>query len=65
VKEARLEDQEAESVLGGPVGSEEGMLEAIDAGNSAGGSKGRIWALDPIDGTKDSCVEDSTRSALL
>ncbi len=52
VKEARLEDQEAESVLGGPVGSEEGMLEAIDAGNSAGGSKGRIWALDPIDGTK-------------
>ena len=28
------------------------MLAAIDAGNSAGGGKGRIWALDPIDGTK-------------
>ncbi|KAI9873556.1 MAG: hypothetical protein M1830_010855 [Pleopsidium flavum] len=52
VKESRLEDQEAESVLEGPVGSVEEMLEAIDAGNSAGGAKGRIWALDPIDGTK-------------
>jgi len=30
----------------------EAMLDAIDAGNSSGGSKGRIWALDPIDGTK-------------
>jgi len=28
------------------------MLEAIDQGNSPGGNKGRIWALDPIDGTK-------------
>ena len=52
VKEARLDDQEAQSVLGGPVGSEEEMLDAIDGGKSAGGSKGRIWALDPIDGTK-------------
>lgn len=52
VKEARLDDAEAQSVLGGPVGSEEEMLTAIDAGKSAGGAKGRIWALDPIDGTK-------------
>lgn len=52
VKEARLEDQEAEKELGGPVESVEQMLQAIDAGNSAGGAKGRIWALDPIDGTK-------------
>lgn len=52
VKEARLDDEEAESVLGGAVASEEDMLEAIDAGKSAGGPKGRIWALDPIDGTK-------------
>ena len=52
VKGARLEDQEAEKELGGPVESAEQMLQAIDAGNSAGGAKGRIWALDPIDGTK-------------
>ncbi len=52
VKGARLEDQEAEKELGGPVESMKQMLQAIDAGNSAGGAKGRIWALDPIDGTK-------------
>lgn len=52
VKGAKLEDQVAEQELGGPVGSVEQMLQAIDAGNSAGGAKGRIWALDPIDGTK-------------
>ncbi|KAI9835947.1 MAG: hypothetical protein M1819_001845 [Sarea resinae] len=52
VKEARLEDSAAETTLGGPVKSVEEMLDAIDAGNSAGGPKGRIWALDPIDGTK-------------
>ncbi|KAI9818843.1 MAG: hypothetical protein M1827_007664 [Pycnora praestabilis] len=52
VKESRLEDAEAESTLGGPIDSEDAMLEAIDAGNSEGGAKGRIWALDPIDGTK-------------
>ncbi len=52
VKGAKLEDQEAEKELGGPVESAEQMLQAIDAGNSAGGAKGRIWALDPIDGTK-------------
>ncbi len=52
VKGTRLEDQEAEKELGGPVESVEQMLQAIDAGNSAGGAKGRIWALDPIDGTK-------------
>ncbi|CAH2354354.1 3'(2'),5'-bisphosphate nucleotidase [[Candida] railenensis] len=28
------------------------VFEAIDLGNSKGGSKGRFWALDPIDGTK-------------
>lgn len=28
------------------------MLDTIDLGASAGGPKGRIWALDPIDGTK-------------
>lgn len=52
VKDARLEDVAAEEDLGGPIESSEQMLKAIDAGNSAGGSRGRIWALDPIDGTK-------------
>ncbi|KAL2069669.1 hypothetical protein VTL71DRAFT_14348 [Oculimacula yallundae] len=49
---AKLNDTEAEKVLGGPIESLDAMLDAIDAGNSAGGNKGRIWALDPIDGTK-------------
>ncbi|KAI4129927.1 MAG: hypothetical protein LQ338_002012 [Usnochroma carphineum] len=52
VKESQLNDAEAEEQLGGPVKSVEDMLEAIDAGKSAGGDKGRIWALDPVDGTK-------------
>lgn len=52
VKDVKLTNETAEKVLGGPIETVEGMLEAIDAGNSAGGSKGRIWALDPIDGTK-------------
>ena len=42
----------ADHELGGPLEDEEAMLAAIDAGNSAGGNKGRFWALDPIDGTK-------------
>ncbi|KAH7397866.1 3',5'-bisphosphate nucleotidase-like protein [Cadophora sp. MPI-SDFR-AT-0126] len=52
VNGAKLNDSEAEKVLGGPIESLDAMLDAIDAGNSAGGNKGRIWALDPIDGTK-------------
>jgi 3'(2'), 5'-bisphosphate nucleotidase len=48
----KLTDSKAEQTLGGPIESVDAMLDAIDAGNSAGGSKGRIWALDPIDGTK-------------
>ncbi|OAG34571.1 3'(2'),5'-bisphosphate nucleotidase [Fonsecaea monophora] len=52
VKDVRLDDPSIDAVLGGPLKSEEAMLDAIDQGNSAGGNKGRIWALDPIDGTK-------------
>ncbi|MCJ1369601.1 hypothetical protein MMC20_000813 [Loxospora ochrophaea] len=52
VRKAALDDTKAESELGGPIENVEAMLQALDAGNSAGGSKGRIWALDPIDGTK-------------
>ncbi|RMZ80904.1 hypothetical protein DV737_g2764, partial [Chaetothyriales sp. CBS 132003] len=52
VKEVRLSDAESDAALGGPITSEAEMLDAIDQGNSGGGAKGRIWALDPIDGTK-------------
>jgi len=30
----------------------EGVLKAIDRGSFAGGTEGRFWAVDPIDGTK-------------
>ena len=52
VQESKLGDAEAEKALGGPVEDVEAMLAAIDAGKSVGGNKGRIWALDPVDGTK-------------
>jgi len=52
VESTRLSDPTAEETLGGPLETVESLLNAVDAGNSAGGSKGRIWALDPIDGTK-------------
>jgi 3'(2'), 5'-bisphosphate nucleotidase len=52
VEGTKLSDAGAEKILGGPIESVDAMLDAIDAGNSAGGAKGRIWALDPIDGTK-------------
>ncbi|KAF9392398.1 hypothetical protein CPB97_002090 [Podila verticillata] len=32
--------------------NEDSLLETIDRGTFGGGSKGRMWALDPIDGTK-------------
>lgn len=52
VKDVKLNDPESDALLGGPLKTEDEMLDAIDLGNSAGGNKGRIWALDPIDGTK-------------
>ena len=52
VKAAKLEDPSAEQELGGSLQSSAEMLKAIDEGTSAGGATGRIWALDPIDGTK-------------
>ncbi|BCR92801.1 3'(2'),5'-bisphosphate nucleotidase [Aspergillus chevalieri] len=51
-KDIKLEDAESDNLLGGPLPSEEAMLDIIDQGNSKGGASGRIWALDPIDGTK-------------
>ncbi|KAK4506514.1 hypothetical protein PRZ48_000246 [Zasmidium cellare] len=52
VQDAKLSDSSAEQVLGGPIKSAESMLDLIDKGDSKGGNKGRIWAIDPIDGTK-------------
>lgn len=52
VKTTQLSDPEAEGLLGGEISDEETMLTMIDYGNSKGGAKGRIWAIDPIDGTK-------------
>jgi 3'(2'), 5'-bisphosphate nucleotidase len=52
IKETVLTDPSSEQTVGGPIKNVNDMLDAIDAGNSAGGNKGRIWALDPIDGTK-------------
>lgn len=52
VKGTRLEDAGSEEELGGTIASPERMMDTIDQGGSAGGAKGRIWAIDPIDGTK-------------
>ncbi|MCJ1313151.1 hypothetical protein MMC25_006828 [Agyrium rufum] len=52
IKDVKLEDEASDAEIGGQISSEEEMLNVIDAGNSAGGPKGRHWALDPIDGTK-------------
>ncbi|KAI0973289.1 3',5'-bisphosphate nucleotidase [Xylaria arbuscula] len=52
VKGTSLSDAGGEAALGGPIKSEDDMLTFIDYGNSKGGAKGRIWAIDPIDGTK-------------
>ena len=52
VKETKLVDPEAEQELGGPLNNVDVMLAAIDGGGSSGGAKGRIWTVDPIDGTK-------------
>ncbi|KAI4594108.1 hypothetical protein KJ359_008650 [Pestalotiopsis sp. 9143b] len=52
VKDTKLDDAAAEKTLGGEVKTEDDMLKFIDYGNSKGGASGRIWAIDPIDGTK-------------
>ena len=52
VRSANLQDEKANITLGGPIQDVERMLQLIDEGDSPGGPKGRIWALDPIDGTK-------------
>lgn len=41
-----------QSILGPKFDSLQHVIQIIDSGGSKGGSKGRFWALDPIDGTK-------------
>lgn len=45
-----LDDPESELVLSTPGSSEE-MLDIIDLGCGTGGREGRVWMLDPVDGT--------------
>lgn len=52
VRTTKLDDPAAEEALGGSIKDADAALDIIDQGNSKGGSKGRIWAIDPIDGTK-------------
>lgn len=52
VRSTKLSDADSEALLGGPITSVDSMLELIDKGNSPGGNSGRIWTIDPIDGTK-------------
>jgi 3'(2'), 5'-bisphosphate nucleotidase len=52
VSSTHLDDAESESMLASPTSVEE-MLEFIDlGGRGTGGRKGRVWMMDPIDGTK-------------
>lgn len=52
VSSTKLDDNKAEELLGGPIKNADSMLELLDCGNSSGGASGRIWTIDPIDGTK-------------
>ncbi|OAA63836.1 3'(2'),5'-bisphosphate nucleotidase [Cordyceps fumosorosea ARSEF 2679] len=52
VRSTSLADADAEALLGGAIPSVESMLDLIDQGASPGGKAGRIWTIDPIDGTK-------------
>lgn len=45
-------DEQASWGVGGQARSADEILEAIDRGNHPGGSTGRMWTIDPIDGTK-------------
>ncbi len=52
VQSTQLDDAASETLLGGSIRDVESMLDLIDTGKSKGGKKGRVWVLDPIDGTK-------------
>lgn len=50
VKDSTAKDSFSATI--GSIASADAMCDAIDAGSYEGGPKGRMWALDPIDGTK-------------
>jgi 3'(2'), 5'-bisphosphate nucleotidase len=50
VSTTHLEDPESDGLLATPE-SLEAMMDIIDLGQGFGGSTGRVWVLDPIDGT--------------
>jgi len=51
VSSTHLDDEESEAMLASPASIEE-MFDAIDLGGQGiGGRKGRVWMLDPVDGT--------------
>ncbi|TPX13751.1 uncharacterized protein E0L32_005954 [Thyridium curvatum] len=52
VRSTGLDDPAAERLLGGALADKAAMLDVLDMGKSQGGARGRIWAIDPIDGTK-------------
>lgn len=52
VQNLKSDDGSQGEEIGGPITSADKMLDFLDEGRSKGGNKGRIWALDPIDGTK-------------
>ncbi|KAI9761053.1 MAG: hypothetical protein M1840_002038 [Geoglossum simile] len=51
VSQTRL-GPEAEVALGGAIESINEMVDLVDQGKSNGGAKGRVWTVDPVDGTK-------------
>ncbi|EGS19857.1 uncharacterized protein CTHT_0043470 [Thermochaetoides thermophila DSM 1495] len=52
VRDTKLSDIGAEGLLGGAVPDVDSMLHLLDQGQSQGGRIGRVWTIDPIDGTK-------------
>ncbi|KAL2168084.1 hypothetical protein VTG60DRAFT_396 [Thermothelomyces hinnuleus] len=52
VRDTKLEDDAGERLLGGGVRDVDDLLEVLDLGRSPGGRNGRVWTIDPIDGTK-------------
>ena len=52
VSKTHLGDEESEELLGA-LGSSAEMLDAIDLGSATESGEGRVWILDPIDGTKE------------
>ena len=52
VKDTNLKQDASNEAIGGPIPSLDAMLDLLDQGKSAGGRSGRIWTIDPIDGTK-------------